>query len=255
MNSGCSEHQKNIAAHFLGDLGEQERQTLEAHLAICSQCRLEWDSYARTMEQLASAGAEEIPRHFFIYPEESVSNPWQLFRRMSIGWQSALACSAALMLFLGILAISRLQIRSDSSGWAISFRAGNIDTAALKQDILEAVERKSQDARAAWVHEVRSEFSRSCEKLTQQQQIQLMAALARMDSQMTRRIQSSEGHVKDDTQVLVSDLYRVITQQRARDLEAINLRFDSTDANNAIKTRQTTEILGTLLQVADLKLR
>jgi len=85
--------------------------------------------------------------------------------------------------------------------------------------------------------------------------MQLTAALARMDSQMTRRIQSSEGHVLDDTQVLVSDLYRVITQQRARDLEAINLRFDSTDANNAIKTRQTTEILGTLLQVADLKLK
>jgi hypothetical protein len=255
MNSGCSEHQKNIAAHFLGDLGEQERQALEAHLATCSQCRSERESYARTMQQLASVGEEEIPRHFFIYPEESVSSPWQLFRRMPIGWQSALACAVALMLFFGIAAISRLQIRSNPDGWTMSFGGSYFDAAALKKEILEAARINKEEAMAGLVNEVRSELSQSHDKLTQQQQIQLTAALARMDSQLTRRIQSSEGHVKDDTQVLVSDLYRVITQQRARDLEAINLRFDSTDANNAIKTRQTTEILGTLLQVADLKLR
>jgi len=85
MNSGCSEHQKDIAAHFLGDLDESKKQALEAHLATCSQCRSEWESYTRTMEQLASAGEEEIPRHFFIYPEESVSNPWQLFHECRSG--------------------------------------------------------------------------------------------------------------------------------------------------------------------------
>jgi hypothetical protein len=255
MNSRCSEHQKNIAALFLDDLDEREKQALEAHLATCSQCRSERESYARTMQQLASAGEEEIPRHFFIYPEESASNPWQLLRRMPVGWQTASACAVALMLFFGIAAISRLQIRSNPDGWTMSFGSSHFDAAALKREILEAAKRNNEEAMVGWRNEVRSELSQSQDKLTQQQQIQLTAALAKMDSQLTRRIQSSEGHVKDDTQVLVSDLYRAIAQQRARDLEAINLRFDSTDANNAIKTRQTTEILGTLLQVADLKLR
>ena len=48
---------------------------------------------------------------------------------------------------------------------------------------------------------------------------------------------------------------RVVSQERAQDLEAINLRFDSTDANNLIKTGKQNEILGTLLEVADLRLR
>jgi hypothetical protein len=255
MNSGCSEHQKNIAAHFLGDLDERERQALEAHLATCSQCRSEQEGYARTMQQLASVGEEEIPRHFFIYPEATVSNPWQLYRRMSVGWQTASACVVALMLFFGIAAISRLQIRSNPDGWTMSFGGSYLDAGALKKEILEAAKRNNEKAMVGWVNEVRSELSQSHDKLTQQQQIQLTAALARMDAQLTRRIKSSEGHVKDDTHTLVTDLYRVFTQQRARDLEAINLRLDSTDANNAIKTRQTTEILGTLLQVADLKLK
>jgi hypothetical protein len=255
MNPGCSEHQKNIAAHFLGDLDERERLALEAHLATCSQCRLEREGYARTMQQLASVGEEEVPRHFFIYPEQSAPSPWQLFRRMSVGWQTASACAVALTLFFGIAAISRLQIRSNPDGWTMSFGSSYFDAGALKNEILEAAKRNNAEAMVGWMKEARSELSQSHDKLTQQQKIQLTEALARMDSQLTRRIKSSEGHVKDDTQVLVSDLYRAITQQRARDLEAINLRFDSTDANNAIKARQTTEILGTLLQVADLKLK
>jgi hypothetical protein len=61
--------------------------------------------------------------------------------------------------------------------------------------------------------------------------------------------------MRDDTQKLVSDMYRTVAQQRAQDLEAITLRFDSTEASNAIESRQTNEVLGTLLEVADLKLR
>jgi anti-sigma-K factor RskA len=151
--------------------------------------------------------------------------------------------------------ISRLHIRSDAGGWAISFGRSDFDAAAFKQDILTAAEKRNQESRIALIREMRSEIERSQTNLTQQQQVQLTATLARLDSRITGRIATSEGRVKDDTQKLVSDLYRVIAQQRAQDLEAINLRLDSTDANNAIKTRQTNEILGTLLQVADLKLR
>jgi len=254
VKSECSEQQKRIPAFLLGDLGEKEKQELEAHLAACPLCRSERESYARTMQQLVSAHDEPVPHHFFVYPETRPLNPWQLFRQMQLRWQTAATCVLGLILLLGAAAVSRLQVRSDPGGWAISFGRNDIDPAALKRDILEAVDRKDQESRTSFIQEVRSEIARSDTNIMQQQ-LQLTSALARVDSRIAQRIASSEGRVRDDTQKTVSDMYGMIAQQRARDLEAINLRFDSTDASNAIKARQTNEILGTVLQVVDLKLR
>ena len=112
MKSECSEHQKKIAALLLGDLTAEEKQTLEAHLATCSHCRSEQDSYVRTIQQMALTGDEDIPHHFFIYPEKRSDNPWQLFLGMRRPWQAAVACVMALILLLGIAAI--LEIPSST---------------------------------------------------------------------------------------------------------------------------------------------
>jgi len=255
MKSECSEHQKKIAASFLGDLTNEEKQALEAHLATCSLCRSERESYAQTIQQLALAGEEDVPQHFFIYPEKQSFNPWQLFSQMQRRWQAALAAAAALILWFGAATVSRLQIRSDPSGWSISFGRSDLDPTTLKEEILKAAERKNQESRAAWIREMQTEIARSHDSLTQQETLQLTSALARVDSRIAGRIADSEGHVRNDTQKLVSDLYRAVAQQRAQDLEAISLRFDSTEASNAIESRRTNEVLGTLLEVADLKLR
>jgi gas vesicle protein len=255
MNSECSEHQKNIPALLLGELAEEEKGRLEVHLARCSQCRSEKESYAKTLRQLASVGEEEVPHHFLVYPENRGSNPWGLFRLMPLGWQAALVAAAMLLLVSGVAAISRLQIRSTQDGWAVSFGRADVGLAAIKKDILEAAEKKNQDAIAAWTREVQDLVAHSYDTMSRQQKAQLTEALAQMDSSITGRIMHSEGQTREDARRLVSNLYRVVSQERARDLEAINLRFDSTDATNAIKARQTNEILGTLLQVADLRLR
>jgi hypothetical protein len=255
MKSECSELQNKIAALLLGDLADDEKKTLEAHLATCSHCRSEQDNYLRTIQQMALAGDEDIPHHFFIYPEKRSDNPWQLFLGMRRPWQAAAAGITALILLLGIAAISRLQIRSGNGDWAIIFGRNDVDLAALKSEILEAAEKKNQESRIAWIQEMRGEIENSHTFLTEQQRDQLRAALALMDSRMNGRISGSEGHVREETQQLVADLYRVVSHKQAQDIESINLRLDSTDAKNAIKTRQTNEILGTLLQVADLRLR
>jgi hypothetical protein len=255
MNSECSEHKNNIPALLLGELTAEEKGRLEAHLAICSHCRSEQESYVRAMQQLALVGEEAVPHHFFVYPENRVSNPWNFFRQMQLGWQAALFCAAMLLLVVGVAGISRLEIRSSPDGWTLSFGRADVDLAALKKDILEAAEKKNQAVRAAWIHEVQDQISRSYDSMSRQQKVQLTEALSQMDSRITGRITLSEGQTRADARKLVSDLYQVVSQDRARDLEAINLRFDSTDANNAIKARQTNEILGTLLQVADLRLR
>ncbi len=255
MKSECTEQQKRIPALLLGDLGEKEKRELEAHLDACPLCRSEREVYARTMQQLVSTSDEPVPHHFFVYPGTQPLNPWQLFRGMQPRWQAAATCVLGLILLLGAAAASRLQVRSNPGGWAISFGRNDIDPATLKKDILEAVARKDQESKAAFIQEVRSEIARSNTNFTEQQQLQLTSALALLDSRIAQRVTSSEGRMRNDTQKTISDMYGMIAQQRARDLEAINLRFDSTDASNAIKARQTNEILGTLLQVADLKLR
>ncbi len=253
MKSECSEHQKKIAAFFLGDLAEGEKQELEAHFATCSRCSLELDSYARTVQPLTAATEEPVPHHFFIHAEERSFNPWQLFRQMKLAWQAAVTCAAVLFLLLGVAAMSRLQIRSNSDGWTIGFGRNDIDWAALKKDFLSAAEKKNQEAKIAWIQEVQSEIARSQKDLTQRHLL-LAAALSRMDSNITGRITSSEGNTREETRRLVSDLYRSIAQQRVQDLEAINLRFESADANDAIKARETNEILSALLQIADVRL-
>ena len=255
MNSECHEYQKNIPALLLGDLSAEDRKKLEAHLATCSHCRSESESYAMTVRQLESLGEEPVPHHFFVYPEERAQSPIKLFRQIPLGWTAALASAAVLMFAVGIAAISGFQVQADSSGWAVSFGRSHADLTALRKDILQAVENQNQKARSAWIQEMRMEMTRSVGSLDAQQKAQFIKALARMDSRTVERIANSEGQMRDDTRKLISDLYRVMAQERARDLEAINLRFDSTDANNAIKARQTNEILGTLIQVADLKLR
>jgi len=255
MKSDCIDHRTKIAAYCLGDLAKEEKQLLETHLAACSSCRSELESYERTIAHLASVEDEAAPRHFFVYPEVKAAGLWQVFRQTPVAWRMALAGAAVLLLCISVAGISRMQVRSDSTGWTISFGKPDFDSAALKKEILAEAASKNREARMEWDAELQGEISRSWNSLSKQQQAQFTSALSRVDSQLTGRIRSTEGQVKDDTRILVSDLYRVVSQQRAKDLEVINLRLDSSDANNAFKARQTNEILGTLLQVADLKLR
>ena len=253
MKSECNEYQKKIAALFLGDLTKEETEALEAHIAVCPHCCAERESYDRTFQQLSFIGEEEVPHHFFLHGKERLSNPWQLFGQMQWQWRAVVAAMAGFLLLLGIAAISHLQIRSNADGWAVSFGRNDMDASALKKDILEAVERRSQEARVAWIEQVRNESLRAQADNARRQQLQLSTALARMDSKLSERILRSEGQARAETQATVAGLYRIMAEQRVRDLEAVNLRFESIDAHNAIEAQQTNEILSTLLQVADLK--
>ena len=255
MRSECDKFRKNIPGSLLGDISEEERQALEAHIAICPDCRSEWESYIQTLDMMQSVDDEPVPHHFFIHPQEDVRNPWQLFGQMKPAWKTSVAAAAALFLLIGIAAISRLQIRSDSNGWAVSFNSNAIDVAALKEEILKSAEETNRQVTAARTQRVRDELKSAFSDLSENQQEKFMAALAQLDSRFTGRLDTTEVEMKEDTQKLVSEIYRAITQQRAQDLEVINLRFDSFEMNNAIKDRQTNAVLDTLVQVAELSLR
>ena len=93
------------------------------------------------------------------------------------------------------------------------------------------------------MQEVRAEIARSRTDLTQQQKTELTAALDRVDSRMTGRLKLAEDRVREDAQKMAVDVYRTVSQQRAQDLNLINLRFDGIETSSALETRQTDAIL------------
>ena len=242
MKQECSEYQAKIGRFLLGDLTQKEREVLEAHMANCPQCRSEQESYTRTLNLVQSVDNEPVPRHFFIQPEERALNPWELFRILKPRWQALTAAVAGLFLLAGI-------------GGVMSFTRGSVDVTALKRDFLKAAEEQNHRTEANFLQAVRVEIARSRTDLTQQQKAELTAVLDRMDSRITGRLKLAEIRVRDDAQKMAVDVYRTVSQQRAKDLSLVNLRFDGIEASNTLETRQTDAILNTLLQVAELKLK
>ena len=242
MEQECSEYQAKIGRFLLGDLTQKEREALEAHLAACPQCRLERESYTRTLSLMQSVDNEPLPRHFFIQPEEQALSLWELFRMLKPRWQAVTAAVAGLLLLAGI-------------GGGMSFTRGSVDVAALKRDFLKAAEEQNRRAEENFLQAVRVEIARSRTDLTQQQKAELTAALDRMDSRIKGGLNRAEVRARDDAQRMAVDVYQTVSQQRAQDLNLINLRFDGIEASSTLETRQTDAILNTLLQVAEIKLK
>jgi hypothetical protein len=255
MRSECDDFRKNIPGSLLGDLAEEERRALEAHLAACSDCSSERESYIRTLDLMQSVDDEPVPRHFFIHPQEETRNPWQLFNLMKPLWKTSVAAAAVLFLLFGFAAISRLQIRSGSDGWAVSFNGSIIDVAALKEDILKTAEERNRQVTTARIQRVRKELESSFADLSKSQREEFMTVLAQLDSRFTGRLDTVEAGIQEEAQKTASEIYQTMAQQRAQDLEIVNLRFDNFEINSAIKNRQTNAVLGTLVNVAELSLR
>jgi hypothetical protein len=253
MKSECSEYQKQIVRFFLGDLDADDRRGLEEHLAECANCRAERASYAGALELLKSAGDLPVPHHFFVHPEERTLTPWQLFCRMRPAWQVIGTAAMALALLVCLAAFSRLQIRSGSDGWTLSF-GDRANLPELKEEILKAAEARNREILDARMLEVQTRIDASNALAMRQQRDLLAGELASLDSRFKGRIAQTEDHMRADTRELVFAAYQTVSHQRAQDLAIMNLRLDALSANSAIKSRQTSEILGTLLEVAELKL-
>jgi hypothetical protein len=255
MKTECSEYQKQIPKLFLDELTSDEEKALKEHLEACSQCRSEQESYSQTIRMLQSVDDEPVPRHFFVYEEARKPNPWQLFRQMKLFWRMATVALAGLFLFIGIAAVSQMQVRADRNGWMVAFGRETMDAAAIKKDILKITEERNRAAAQTWIRQIKAEIEHSRNDLTHQQKEELTAVFAQLDSRLSNRIFKETDNVRIDTGVLISNVYKTVAQQRARDLALINTRFENTKELGTIKEQQTNEILDTLLQVAELKLR
>jgi hypothetical protein len=242
MKSECIEYQGKIARKLLEDLTADEQQALEAHIAVCPQCQSEQESYSRTLDLMQSMDNEPAPRHFFVQPQELSLNPWEFFRMLKPRWQAITAAVAGLFLLASV-------------GGVLGFSRRNVDVAELKKEFLAAAEEQNRRTAESFLQEVRAEISRSRTDLTQRQKTELTAALDRIDTRMTGRLKLAESRVRDDAQKMAVNVYQTVSQQRAQDLNLINLRFDGIETKNAIETRQNDAILSTLLQVSEITLK
>jgi len=259
MTSECNINQLLIPRSFVGDLSPEEQRALESHLASCPSCREEYAHYSGTVGMLHSTVDEPVPHHFFVYPKEKTTGPWELFRQMMPRWQVAMACAVGLLVFITIAALSGLQIRGDHNSWAVTFghspAASALDAEALKAEILRVAEERNRELAVAYFRELRSELAGSQTALTQQQQVQLISALNILESRLNQRVDASAEDLKAGSRKSSLDLYQALALQRERDMNAVNTRIDKVIDNEEVKTRQTDTILETLLQVANLNLK
>jgi hypothetical protein len=255
MKSQCSEYQKQIPKLVLGELTTEEEKAIGDHLETCAQCRSEREGYFQMIGILQSVDDEPVPRHFFVYEEAGKSNPWQLFRQMKPVWQIASAAIAGLILLIGIAAVLQIQVRADRSGWTVAFSHGNMDAAVIKADILKITEERNRASAQAWMQQIGAAIEHSRTDLTRQQKEELTTAFTLLNSRLSDRILRETNNVRIDTGALISDMYKTVYQQRARDLARINTRFENTKELGVIKEQQTDAILDALLQVAEMKLR
>src|SRR5438445_2327841 len=116
----CSNFRNLIPRALLSDLTREEQEALQAHLKDCAPCAQERELYLNTFSQLRSTDDVPVPRHFFIYPDESRPTLRQLFAQLSLAWKGSLA--AAFLVGLSVLAFTSMEIRSEPGG--IVFRIG-----------------------------------------------------------------------------------------------------------------------------------
>jgi hypothetical protein len=261
MSQDCDTYRRKIPQSWLEDLEPRELEALRRHIEECSACRYEHEQYGNTIALLGEKDPVDVPRHFFVYPEESRLNPWRLFRSLSPAWQAAAA--AVGILFAGFLlaAAYRLQVRISDGVLYASFgrlpaqqTAPAFDAAAMEARMLQVIEARARTVNRESVQSLRAEMNRSLSALSSDQRIILDAALAALESRVGSRIAVAVQSVREEATASQQQLRQVVSLERQRDLNLLNDRITQVALSGEMKGDRTDAILETLLQVAELGL-
>jgi Putative zinc-finger len=265
MSMKCEDHRKRILEASIEDLSPEEHHALEAHLADCPSCAEERRLTLDIVQQLRSESDVAVPRHFFVSGEECRPTPWSLFQQMTLTWKAATAMTLLAVGVLAAMAVSSFQIRTQTDGVTLSLgkpaepqqstAPSPVNVDSLKADILQALEEKSRQERLLWVQDTRKELALSSRRLTQKQQKSLEAALAELEARVNDRMITRDLALQANWKQSLGDLYGTIQVQRKRDLLATKNGIDRLAARGEVRSSETEAILGTLLQVAEYKMK
>jgi len=266
MTAECSSYRNLIPRAIMGDLSAEEQQSLNLHLAECAPCHHEHVQYAETLRQMRSVSDVPVPRHFFVYREDRAESPWQVFRRMSLAWQGAIATVILLFAAITASAAFRVNIRSENGAWILSFGksvTGNITSAQalpvnmadIEARILKVVEERNRMEKLEWVRILRIELEQSNRSMTERQHKILQVALSDLEMHLGGQINATAKTLEDRSDRAFANFYQVISTEREQDLATFNTRLNRLAANDEVRGNQTDAILETILQVAELKLK
>jgi hypothetical protein len=264
MTAECSSYQNLIPRAMMGDLNEEEQRSLNLHLSECAPCAHEHMQYAETLQQMRSIGDVPVPRHFFVYKEDRAESPWQMFRRMSLGWQGAIAGVVLIFAVLTTTAALHLNIRSENGIWILSFGRSitpnvkpvpPVDAAAIEARILKALEEENRMEKLEWVRTVRAELDKSNRSMNERQRQILQVALTDLETRLGGQVAATARSLEERSDKALSSLYQTLSADREQDFATFNNRLNRLAANGEMRSIQTDAVLETLLQVAELKLK
>jgi hypothetical protein len=110
------ESQDLIVGYLYDELTETERQTFNAHLAVCAECREEVQGLRATRSHLTLWSPPEPDFAFRIIREQPSAKVLPMRRR----WLPALGLAAAATLVLAAAsAIAQLEVRYDANGFVV----------------------------------------------------------------------------------------------------------------------------------------
>ncbi len=266
MSDKCQEYKELIPRALLEGLEPDLKARLESHLSACAECRDEKALYEATCQDLNAMEEVPVPRHFFVSPDSERIGILQLLARLAFPWKLALATGSLAMLLLAASALSDFRFRAENGVYAFSFGKPLPEQAsraqveeqvkALRTELEGWVEQKVKSERQRYLTALKAEVEKADSRgLTPQQSLMLRTALAEAENRMADRIDSEGAALETRMAGSVTSLYDTVQAQRAEDLISIRGTISAAAIRNEANDRETNEVLSTLLEVADLRIR
>lgn len=261
MDFDCTQIREKIAPALLYDLPPAELEAVRRHVAACPGCAGEWRRYDTVFQRLESIREAEPPRHFSIPAGTPAPAPRRVFGAPLRGW--ALAAGLAGILLLAGLAASRFWWRWDGTtlmaGFGIppavrSETDKNRELAALKSELLTALDARLTEQDRRWQGALRQELTAFGNDLAVRQQRQLEVRLTRVESRFDQRLQDTQTALRSGTEQQLTGLYELFRAERGQEWRLLNERIGRLATHNELRASQTDTILATLLDAAETRI-
>ncbi len=263
MKTLCAEMKNRIPLSLLGELSAAEQIELETHLLNCSACAAENASCAETFVQLRTISDVSAPRHFLIYPGEVRRSLKDFFCALEPGWKLVFGGGLVSVCLLLALFLTRIQFRVENGVYSLSFgqlvpalstisKAREDEIKSQWMELLDARTRQDRQELNTLVKQELVDYSRG---LSAQQKKEWQSALSGLEFRLRQQIDGNAVALQGGIRQSVAELYQTVQSQRQQDMSRTRKQLGRLAYQEDQKDQETREILATLLQVTDMKLK
>lgn len=207
--------------YLYDEMGKEEKRQLENYLEQHPDLRQELDELQETRTLLKQMPLAEPEQQLTIVePRERSFFQWvdeaKALLPQSVFGKAGFAVAAGLLLLLFVGSIAKLQISVNNSGWSVAMGSGPPVSQGLTTDQAQAFLEQVREENAALM----SEYVQTLRRENQQQ---------------------------------LQQVVRYVDQQRINDLQLIDRNLDQLQQTNNYRWRQTSQVLGEMLQTVNVR--